>query len=119
MMGGLVADIFCGIVNTRLADGENGVAILPSEMIVAGVKLFQIHTTATLYLLNHLGYGYLARQHKKGMYVVSCTTHDYGGTSKFVDGCANIGMQMLGSLLGYSRARRFDMEDEMDIYFTQ
>ena len=30
------------------------------------------------------------------MYVVTCTTHDNGGTSKFVDGCANIGMQMLG-----------------------
>ena len=100
MMGGLVADIFCGIVNTRLAYGENGVAILPSE-------------------INHLGYGYLARQQKKGMYVVTGTTHDDGGTSKFVDGCANIGMQMLGILLGYSRARRFDMEDEMDIYFTQ
>ena len=37
MMGGLVADIFCGIVNARLADGENGIAILPCEMVVAGV----------------------------------------------------------------------------------
>ena len=118
-MGGLVADIFCGIVNARLADGENGVTILPSEMIVAGVELFQIHTTATLYLLNHLGYGYLARQHKKGMYVVTGTTHNDGGTSKFVDSSADIGIQMLGILPGYSRARRFDMEDEMDIYFTQ
>ena len=34
------------------------------------------------------------------MYVVTGTTHDDGGTSKFVDGCANIGMQMLGILLG-------------------
>ena len=119
MMGDLVADVFCGIVNARLADGENGIAILPCEMVVAGVLLFQIHSTVALYLLNHLGYGYLARQHKKCMYVVTGTTHDDGGTSKFVDGSADIGMQMLGILPGYSRARRFDMEDEMDIYFTQ
>ena len=30
------------------------------------------------------------------MYVVTGTTHDDGGTSKFVDSSADIGMQMLG-----------------------
>ena len=88
-------------------------------MLNYSVAELRIHTTATLYLLNHLGYGYIARQHKKGMYVVTGTTHDDGGTSKFVDSSADIGIQMLGILPGYSRARRFDMEDEMDIYFTQ
>ena len=107
------------LINHRLTYRKCGIACLPSKMLVIWRQVFYPATAVAFNFLNKIRNGYVIGQQTHHVNMVADATHTDNITPRGIYKLTYITMHAIPMLLMNLRTHRFDVKNNVQVYFTK